>query len=237
MSTESSLTVSGVAARLGVNQARVRAMIASGQLEARKVGGRWLLDQAAVDARLDLTVAAGRPLSTRSAWAVLWLATKPQPEPGSWDSYLKDRLVRWRARQRLGRGPVAEMLVGLAPRLRTRGRLHRARAHPSDVPRILDEPDVVWTGVSAAAAYAADIVALGVAEAYLPAARLPGLQQTYLLEPSSNPNVLIRAIDHIWPFPPGCRLAPPSAVALDLLDAGDERTRRAGRELLTRLEV
>ena len=233
---EQLLTLPEAADRLGVNERRVRALIKCGQLEARKAGGRWLLDPAAVDARRDLAVAGGRPLSPQNAWATLWLAAMPRGEPGPWSIYPMDRLARWRARQRLSRAPLAEALAGLAPRLRTRGRLRRLRAHPSDVPRILQEPDVVRTGVSAAADYGADIVAPGVVEAYVPVERLPALQRAYLLHPSSSPNVLIRAVEGPWPFPPGCRLAPPSAVALDLLDADDERTRRAGRELLVHLE-
>src|SRR3712207_2990243 len=126
---EQLLTLPEAADRLGVNQRRVRAMIKSGQLEARKVGGRWLLDPAAVDARQDLVVADGRPLSTQNAWATLWLAAMPRGEPGPRGIYPMDRLARWRVRQRLSRAPLAEALARLAPRLRTRGRLHRLRAH------------------------------------------------------------------------------------------------------------
>lgn len=230
------LTVAEAAARLGVSARRVRAMIDSGQLEARKLGGRWLVDPAAVDARQDAAAVAGRPLSVRSAWALLGGQALPRGDSGRSAKGSSDRLLRWRTDRRLGRAPVGELLTGLAPRLWRRGRLHRLRAHPSDVSRILEEPDVVRSGVSAAAEYEADILAPGVAELYVSARRLPELRQKYLLESSRTPNVLLRAIEGSWPFPAGSRLAPPSAVALDLLEAEDERTRRAGRELLARLE-
>ncbi len=237
MPAEGPLSVSEAAARLGVSPRRVRALISSGQLDARKAGGRWLIDPAPTELRRDRRGDRGRPLSTASAWYLLKLAASPGQLVDSVDHHLGSRRTRQRNRQRIGRNRVGELLGRLAPRLGTRGRLHRLRAHPSDVPRILQDSTIVRTGVSAAADYGADIVAPGVAEVYAPADRLPDLEAQYLLEHSGQPNVLLRAVEGPWPFPPGCRLAPITAVALDLLEADDERTRRAGRELLARLEA
>jgi hypothetical protein len=110
------------------------------------------------------------------------------------------------------------------------------RAHPSDLPRLLEEPDVVRTGVSAAADVGADIVAPADMEAYAPAARFDELRARYFLEESNTPNVWLRLIHEPWPFPAGTRVAPATAVALNLLDSADERTRRAGRELLDAID-
>lgn len=230
------LTVREAADRLGVNEQRVRALINAGRLRARKVGGRWLIDSADVDMRRDGGVAGHRPFRPANAWAVLCLAARsprsaPRP-PGSFGT----RVARWRRRRRFEGKSVSGALLDLLPVLHTRGRLHRLRAHPGDVPRVIEEPHIVRTGVSAAADYGADIVAPGVAEFYVAQDRLSDLAARYLLEPSNQPNVLLRAVEGPWPFPPGCRVAPISAVALDLLEASDERTRRAGRELLSRLD-
>jgi len=234
--TDGALTAGEAAHRLGVTQKRVYSLVASGALSARRLGNRFLLDPSEVEARKVQGIVTGRPLDQTSAWAVLWLAlARDTRDLGPWGAYLA-RNTRWRVRQKLGEGPLATELAALAPRLRRRGRLVRMRAHPSDLPRLLDEPDLVRTGVSAAADVGADIVALTDVEAYAPAARFDELRNRYLLEESSNPNVWLRLVDEPCPFPPGTRVAPTTAVAIDLLDSADERTRRAGRELLDAIE-
>jgi excisionase family DNA binding protein len=50
------LTTAQAAARLGVNASRVRQLILSGQLKARKVGRDWLIDERSLKA-----VAVRRP--------------------------------------------------------------------------------------------------------------------------------------------------------------------------------
>lgn len=228
------LAVNDAADRLGVHPSRVRALIAHGELAARKLGRNWIVDEGSVDERLDRPVEGGRPLSTANAWVLLWLTSGV--EPGRVLGYGDlSQSGRRRVRARVAAKSPSELLRDLGPRLRRRGTLRRFRAHPADVPRLLAEPTIVRTGVSAAADYGADIVAPGVAEAYLPLRSLADLRRTYLLEPASNPNVLLRTVERIWPFPSACMVAPMSAVALDLLDSDDERTRRAGRELLARI--
>lgn len=53
----------------GVSERRARQLASAGQISARKLGGRWLID----DARRGgpLRGQRGRPLSERSAWAIL----------------------------------------------------------------------------------------------------------------------------------------------------------------------
>jgi excisionase family DNA binding protein len=230
------LTVSEAARLLDVSEPRVYALVDSGALPAFRRGNQYLIHAVDVEARRAQGVANGRPLDQTSAWAVLWLAlARESGDLGPWGAYLS-RNTRWRIRQKLADGPLSRALLALAPRLRHRGHLLRLRAHPSDVPRIAEEPDVVRTGVSAAADVGADIVAPGILEAYVPAARIDDLRAQYLLEESRSPNVLLRTVRDPWPFPPNTRVAPATAVALDLLDSSDERTQRAGRELLRALE-
>jgi hypothetical protein len=101
--------------------------------------------------------------------------------------------------------------------------------------RIAAQPGLVRTGVSAAAEQGLDIVAPGVLELYVPARTAPRLMRRYFLEPSASPNVVLHIVDGPWPFDPAQRVAPGLVAALDLVDAGEERSRRAGREYLARL--
>jgi len=73
-------------------------------------------------------------------------------------------------------------------------------------------------------------------DGYIPAGRAIELRERYLLEESNNPNVWLCLVDEPWPFLEHVSAAPVTAVAFDLLDSTDERTRRAGRELLEALD-
>jgi len=96
---------------------------------------------------------------------------------------------------------------------------------------------VVRSGVSAAADHGADIVASDSLEAYVPAARIAAIVKQYGLDPDAErPNVILRVVDDaVWPFAPEEQVAPRSVVAIDLLEADDERSRRAGAELARQL--
>ena len=70
-------------------------------------------------------------------------------------------------------------------------------------------------------------------EAYVPAARIAAIINRYGLDPDAErPNVILRIVDEaVWPFAPGMDVASRSVVAVDLLEADDERSRRAGAEM------
>jgi hypothetical protein len=63
-----------------------------------------------------------------------------------------------------------------------------------------------------------------------------GLLDRYALEPNANrPNLIVRVVDDdVWPFDDDANVAPWPVVAVDLLDSNDERSRRAGLELIER---
>jgi hypothetical protein len=101
--------------------------------------------------------------------------------------------------------------------------------------RQADDYRVVLSGVSAAAAHGAGLTALGVLEAYVRAGDLAALIHEYALagpSPGVAVNVLLRVPAPRWPFAEGERIAGRAVVAVDLIDAGDERSVRAGRRLL-----
>ncbi|MBN2493648.1 MAG: helix-turn-helix domain-containing protein [Deltaproteobacteria bacterium] len=220
------LSVAEAAARLGVNQARVRAMIAAGLLDAVKVGGRWLVSLESIDRRKDDARPAGRPFNPNQAWGLLMTAAGERP----------DWLSPWE-RSRIQRRMRERGLVALAPRLRRRAVLHRLQAHPSDLERIENDGNAVRTGISAAAELGIDLMAPGQAEVYAQDAIMQRLTRRYALQPSQRPNLLVRCVAELWPFEKGCRVAPAPVVGVDLLDSDDARTRRAGERLLEQVEA
>ncbi len=221
MSLGDALPASDAARLLGLSLQRVRALVAEGELPARKLAGRWFVDRSAVERRLREPKLAGRPYSPRQAWGLIALAEGESP---SW----LDAPNRSRLRRQLRESRLDDLVPSLARRAR---RLER-RAHPSDVPRIEGEDDLIRSGVSAASEHRLEIVAPGVLEAYVPAQRLAQLQRRYHLQPSADPNVILHVIDGPWPFAHDQRVAPRLAAILDLMDDNDERSRRAAQRAL-----
>ena len=136
-------------------------------------------------------------------------------------------------RERVGRR-LADGLSFHATALRSRATLVTLAAHPSALSRLRSDPDVVRAGLSAAGDYAADLVGSeDVLEGYVRAEDMATLKKRYALaESARRPNVRLHAIDKIWPFDPNERLAPAVVVALDLFESTDQRTSRAGRDLI-----
>lgn len=225
------LSVAEAAERLGVSPQRVRAMIRDGGLDAAKMGHSWFISADSVANRQRGGVRPGRLLTPRNAWAMLFL--------NSGESHLEREASKWLSpwmRWYLTNRAKREDWSTLAPRLRRRASTHRLRAHPSDLPRLAAEEDVVRTGVSAAQDHSLDVAAPGILEAYVPARRLPRLRKKYLLEPSVSPNVILHVVEDHWPFARDCAVAPALVAALDLLDSDDQRSRRAAKRFLAKLK-
>jgi excisionase family DNA binding protein len=218
------LFVADAAVRLGVDPSRVRQLARSGDLPAVRIGRQWLIDADAVDRRAGGGFSRpGRPLAPRSAWGLLVMADGQQP---GW----LDRVERSRIRRRL-RELAADSDAGLGVLLRSRADVHRLYAHPGVLPRLLAEPGVVRSGASAVSEVGADLIAADLAEAYVSGKRHEQLMRRYRLRPADRPNLILRVPRVMWPFAPDQTVAPTPVVAADLLDAGDDRSRRAGRKL------
>lgn len=207
------------ALRLGVSERRVRALAGGGRLQARKVGGRWLIDPEAVDRRRAIGAPPGRPVAAETAWAILFRASGERPSwPATRDRSRSARVRRLRPHQlaRLGRRAEVRHFVGS---LAAQDALRR-------------HPHAVATGVSAAGGLGTDVVAHGVVEAYLPEAEAERFARRFALRATdgSRANIILRAAS-FWPFG-GQRVAPRAAVAVDLAESIDERRRRAGLRLL-----
>ncbi len=222
------LAVSDTARELGVHESRVRALINAGELDAEKVGGRWLVDAATVSRRKRGQPSPGRPLSPRNAWALLLLASgEPPGEP-------LDSVSRWRLRQSLAHRDVGAMRT----KLKSRGRPRYLRALPGELRALHAGDDLMLTGSSAASRYELGLLSPDAIDAYVPAHALDNLIAEHALGATSSidANVTLRAVpDDAWPSP-ARRYAPLAAVALDLVDYPDSRSSRVGRELLDRLD-
>lgn len=215
------LGVVEAAAELGVSARRVRQMLADGVLAGERVGRAWVIDSNDLRQVEHRRPEVGRPWSPVSAWAVLALADGENPDLSP--------VERSRARKRLAQG--LDAVVG---RLSARAGLRRFYAHPSALDRLAEAPAVVRGGISAAAEHGADLVVVGGFEGYVRAGEADKLVAEFGLDDEAGrPNVVLRVVDDaVWPFRPGQVAAGRAVVAVDLLDADDPRSRRAGADLM-----
>lgn len=213
--------VSEAAELLSVHPSRVRAMIADGQLAARKLGGRWFIDRRSVENKRSQSSVNGRPFSEGNAWALVCLSQGKKPD---WIS--KWELSRLRRRLR------EDGLEKLAPRLRNRAARKLFRAHPSLLPELRDDPRLLPSGVSMAAKHLLDIAEANEFEAYVSREALEKVVEQNYLEPSRDPNVILHVAGAEWLQRCAHHAMGPVVSALDLFEADDERSKRAGRQFL-----
>ena len=199
-------------------------MLADDLVPGVRIGRAWGLEQRDLDRFKDHRASIGRPWSASSAWAALAVAD------GN-DSALAP-VDRSRARHRLsGRG-----LLGVINRLVARAERQDFYGHPSVLPRLANEPNLILSGVSAAAEHRADILASDFLEAYIPLSEAESIARRYaLVSNAERSNIVLRIVeDSVWPFASGDRIAPRAVVAVDLLESEDDRSRRAGSALAQR---
>jgi hypothetical protein len=205
-----------------MSERMVTQLASSGALEAVKRGNVWWIDADAVARRARERRSAGRPLSPPVAWAVIMLASD---RPG-WEALGRHGNQPRRAREWLNSHALADN----AFRLESRARREVFAAHPSELPRLMTRPDVMRTGISAAA----DIGLHGgrdEAELYAPEDRRGNIVAEHGMQPRPGP-VLVRWVPtEIWPHVEG-DAAPRVAVLLDLLEHDDPRARREARRAL-----
>lgn len=218
------ISAADVARRLGVNEARVRALIERGALPGRKLANRWLVPLQALQSSGIAARIAGRPFSPENAWGLLFLATG---RPAEWLSPVERS--RLRARLKSPKFPPAS-------RFRRRASVNYLRGDERALPKIAADDRFVRSGVSAAEDHDVDLIAPGVVEGYLPKEHLAKLSYEHALRAVSedSANIIVRAVDGLWPFKSE-RVAPQAVVAVDLIDSVDQRSRRAGSELLKRI--
>ena len=87
-----SVSVAEAAKSLGVGVSRIHQRIADGSLRAERVGSQWVVDELSL-LRVAERHRPGRPLSARSAWAIIALAEGDEESlralaPGERDGHL-----------------------------------------------------------------------------------------------------------------------------------------------------
>lgn len=218
------VSVAEAAAELGVSPERVRDLVAAGHLKATKYGRDLLVDFDSVLHRVHVVrPSAGRPLSPRMAWALLWVASGRRP------GWIKpSELVR--VRRYLDRRDLADW-----PRLLgRRASMHSGRMLPATIKRLPTQDGVSSGGVVAAADYGADILSSGdEGEFYISPSVFARLREEGRISlEAERPNVVLRVPSLDQPDLLAEPVMPIAVVVADLLDSGEERSMRAGRRLL-----
>lgn len=149
-----SVSVAEAARRLGVGVVRVHQRIADGTLPAERIGSQWVIDEASLPSVLDSS-RAGRPLSERSAWALLAFSQDPHLLDGlaSWEraragNRLRDLLVGSGPDDALPEDQVRATAKALRFLLRKRAERRLFRASPRDLPDLRQDDRVVLSGLS-----------------------------------------------------------------------------------------
>lgn len=225
------LTVVQAAERLAVVPSRVRALVASGRLSARRVGGVWLVDPEAVDRRADAVPdgAKGRPMASRTAWGAAAMLDGEQAGwlTGGEQTRLAKRLAarsggRWQAFYRWLESRQTSVV--------------RYRAARDDIAALFGVEGVAVTGAAGARAHGLDLGASSGGELYATPDVSARLVDEFFLVRSSSGNVTVRTSPDGWHLLASHRRAnllvvPRLVVAVDLLGADDSRSRSAGRDL------
>lgn len=196
-------------------------MLQRGRLPGRKVGRIWIVDSSVRQQRRH---APGRPLSAANAWALLAMLSGDSP---TWvDPTVRSRLKTW------AKDPAWLMraLIQSEPR----SRAHRWRVLPSDLSKVREGWNLVFSGLSARAP---DLDVLGdfqALDAYANEDAIREIENRFQPDSkSANPNLLIRNPTHPWILNQHGQ-APPSVVAADLILSEEPRVARAARQLLSR---
>lgn len=185
--------VPAAARRLGVSPGRVRQRISDGSLPAEWVGRQWVIDERDLAPLTDLP-GPGRPLSERSAWALIALSSALANENADgpavrWIAALP-ALDRSRARKRLrnlladhqaasDEGHAAESAAALRSLVGNRARRVLLRASPRDLDDVRDDDRIVRAGLSDPKA---GIASGDLVEGYAAGRDLSGIVEDYLLD-------------------------------------------------------
>lgn len=214
------------AERLAVTKNMVRGLISAGELPAERIGREWMVSLEAVELRLDRRPSDGRHLRAPNAWAVLFMVVG---EPVPW----LDQSNRWRLRQYL----ASHRLSNDRSRYSERGRPTAYRAHPSLLAAVRGDHALMLTGTSGASERRLGLIGgSGEVDAYVAKTDLNTIVRRHHLQPTDDPNVILRIVPKFTsPWPPA-RVAPVSAIALDLLDSPEPRAKQVGEEMLRRVE-
>lgn len=226
------VSVAEAAKRLDVGAARIHQRIADGSLRAERIGSQWVVDELSL-LRVAERKSPGRPLSARSAWALIALAEDDEDGLAALAP-----VERARARARLeelfalvAEPPATEEDVrrlGVVLRSWFRNRASRVlrKAASADLPGLRADGRWVPSGLSAAAS---GIGAGDLAEGYLAEEDVASLSADFLLVPAErDANVVL----HIHPSGQRIYLESRLLLAADLAEHRGAREEWRAVELL-----
>ncbi|CAN5163671.1 hypothetical protein BH09ACT10_BH09ACT10_11100 [soil metagenome] len=211
------ISVNDAAKRSGLSPRRIRELIASGRLQAERVGASWIIDEAVL---ASFEPRIGRPMSSRNAWglAQLFAGEHPSVSPSELSRLRKRRNELVRADE----DRVAQILRSWMAE-RAERRLYRV-ARP-DLPSLLADDDLVVSGLSDPRS---GLSAAGMAEGYVLADKLDALIRRHLLIEADelNSNVVLHVSDQ------PVEAVSPFLVAADLAEYNSPRENQRAAELV-----
>ena len=204
------LSVAEYAQHRGISRQRVHSMIRAGQINARRIGRSWVVDQRELNQRS----AVGRPLGKRMA-AVLLGALSGSPM-GSLNAQDRFFAAGYLDRLRAAEDPARLLHSWMRSR---QLRMVNVAANPADLSDIARDERVVRSGISDERS---EMSAASEFEGYVAAADLEAFLRDNLLVESDAPNVRLHVVDE--------RPARPAPLGLVISDLADwNRPREDGR--------
>jgi excisionase family DNA binding protein len=224
------VSVAEAARRLGVGVPRIHQRIADGSLRAERIGSQWVIDELSLH-RVAERREPGRPLSARSAWAIIALAEGDQDALAALAP-----VERFRARARLSRllelvheparseDDVRRVASSLRSMFRMRAKRVPNKAAAADLPKL--RADIRWESIVSSAV--SGIAAVDV-DGYLAAEDVAPLSRDYLLMPSDDDaNVVFHVLPNGQKSYPDSKLL----LAADLAEQRGPRAELRAAELL-----
>ena len=204
------LSLADASALLGVSSERVRQLVVAGDLPGVRFGNAWAVSRGSIDSRRQLSNRRGRPLNAARAWEAIALV---------------------------------EVDLSNISKYRNRGAIHRYEMSRADLEFVSEQDGALVSGAVAANGHG-ELLRGDDAVAYLYVSASLNNEMGALVAavPDQFGSVILRVVpDDVWPIAEGVavdqgeakeRLAPPAAVALDLMDSGDPRHWIAAKNLI-----
>lgn len=232
------LSVNEAARVLGVSRRRVQARINDGSLPAVKVGSQWVIDPADL-LSVQHRVRSGRPLSERSAWALIAAAADDQQFLSMFEPPERSRArARLRALSRNVQAvDIDEAAALLVSALGNRSERIVLSASPRDLDDVRADARIRLSGLSAPESH---ISSGGLVEGYVSSADVAGFIEHYLLSPASQQqaNVILHAVSaELSELMSAAVLASPLLLAADLAEHLGSRERNEAVQAVARIPI
>jgi excisionase family DNA binding protein len=241
------LTVRETAEKLGVSAQRVRQLISDGKLPARRSTAGWLIRSEAVADRAGLT-SRGRPISPRTAWAVIDLladksSTLPPPAGQTVGDFaehqVRDRKLRHQALKLLNAMPDPEDDINpWRTLLSSRGPVRRMWVHPGILEKLEADSRISVGGAGAILAIGEGLTHVSKVDLYAKELDVEQVIADYHMRPDEKGQVIIHVVPASVPpalAPQHGHMVSTAAAAADLLDEKDSRANYAALLQLCKL--